>query len=128
MSRAKIRFRSLCQDSQTYASFDQDENHMVSTISFSLEIGDQTYPDMHVEVRQPFGANYENEPLEVASPKGAYSGPWNHNEFSDLCEQYYRRMIGSSGSAIRITGASNVRMRNNRFASEMVCEFDIPEN
>ncbi len=127
MPRARVRFNSVVQDSQTYASFSQSDNHMVSTIAFSLEIGDQTYADMQVEVRQPFGTNYETEPLEVARPTGSYRGPWNHKEFSELCEQYYRKLIGSSGRAIRIGGSSNVRMRDNRFVHAVDDEFDIPD-
>ncbi len=127
MPRAKIIFHSLVQNSQDYESFDKREDHMVSLIKFSIEVGGKTYPNMKVELRQPYGTDYETEPLEVGGPKGPYKGSWNHTAFADLCEKYYRSFVGSSGSGIRIAGGSNIRMRDNQFFSKMIAEFDIPE-
>ena len=55
-----------------------------------------------------------------------YHGPWNHSDFADLCEEYYRAAIGSQGSMIKITGGSSVTMINNRI--DMILDRDLEVN
>jgi len=127
MSKGKVTFQKLIQDSQDYSSFDKSQDHMVSTIHFILEVEGNRYDDMTVEVRQPYGTNYETEPIEVSEITGSYKGAWNHHQFADLCEDYYRMLIGSSGHAIRVEGARNVRMRNNTISRTVVREIETPD-
>lgn len=129
MTQAQIRFKEMIQDSQTYASFDADEDHVVSRIFFDLEVAGRQYNNMMVEVRQPYGTRYETEPLEVAKPTGPYDGPsWNHNAFSEHCKRYYNTLVSQKGRGIRIgAGASSCRMRDNRFSMEMLATIDLPE-
>ncbi len=127
MSKVKVIFRKLIQDSQDYSSFDKNEDHMVSTIHFSLEVKGNQYDDMTVEVKQPYGTNYQGEPIEVSKISGSYKGAWNHDQFADLCEEYYRMLIGSGGRTIRFEGARNIRMRDNTISQTLVREIDIPD-
>jgi hypothetical protein len=126
MATAKITFESLLQDSQDYATFDQSEAHVVSVIRFSMDIADKHFGDLSVEVRQPYGTDFESEPLEVSHVSG-YRGPWNHSGFADLAERYYRSFIGSSGRGIRIQRGSSIRMRNNMFVLRQEARLDIPD-
>lgn len=128
MAKARVVFHRIVQDTQDYGSFDSSADHMVSTLHFSLDVGDKHFDGLSVEVRQPFGTDFESEPLEVAHPVGPYRGPWNHGAFGTLCECYYRRAVGSTASGIRITGGSNVRMRGNQFAMTYSGEFELPES
>jgi len=124
--QANIHFKSLIQNTQDYATFDKNEAHMVSVINFDLKIGDQAFADLQVEVRQPYGTDFETEPLEVGSVIG-YDGPWNHLAFSDLCEAYYRSVIGGSGSGIRIEGSENLRMIGNMFGESTKATMEVQE-
>lgn len=128
MPKAIVIFQKLILDSQDYATFDKNEEHMVSIIHFTLQVEGNQYEDMTVEVRQPYGTDYESEPIEVGEIGGSYRGAWNHREFADLCEKYYRNLIGSRGCGIRIEGAHNVRMRNNAFSARVIREIQIPED
>jgi len=128
MSKAKITFQKIVQDSQDYGTFQKSDEHMVSIIHFKLEIKGKNFEDMKVEVRQPFGTDYETEPIEVGKISGPYKGPWNHRDFSELCEEYYTSFIGSQGRGISFGGAANIRMRNNTFTSLLIREIDIPEH
>jgi hypothetical protein len=101
---------------------------MVSTLHFSLDVAGRHYDDLYVEVRQSCGTGFESELVEVSKPVGSYRGPWNHQEFADVCEKCYRSAIGAQGSEIRIEGAKNVRMRRNEFGVNYPAEFDIPES
>ena len=92
-----------------------------------MDIGDKHFGGLSVEVRQPYGTDFESEPLEVSRVSGGYSGPWNHAGFAELAKQYYRSASGSSGHAIRIQGGSNIRMRNNSFGSRQEAELEIPD-
>lgn len=98
---------------------------MVSRISFDVKIGDREFPGLEVEVRQPFGTDYEGEPIEVGAVKN-YKGPWNHAAFSEECERYYRRLVGQSGSAICIPHGTNVRMRNNHIEFTAQTSIEVP--
>lgn len=125
---AQIRFKEMIQDAQNYASFDADDDHMVSKIIFDLEVDGSEYPNMVVEVSQPYGTRYETEPLEVGRPTGPYDGSWNHNAFSEHCERYYRNHVGQTGSRIRVRGgARSIRMRDNRSFRAMSATIELPE-
>lgn len=123
MPIVKVTFHKCIQDSQDYGS---DEEHMVSRIFFSLEIEGRKYENLHVDIKQSVGSNYESSPIEVYRPQG-YQGPLNYEAFRNAVEQYYRSLVGSTGSGIRIVGGTNVRMRNNVFIKEVTVEFPISE-
>jgi hypothetical protein len=127
MAKATVVFSRIVQDVQNYGQFDQDANYMVSTLHFSLTVGGKDYAGLSVEVRQPYGTDFEMQPLEVTKPKGSYHGPWNHAAFSNVCEEYYRSLIGAKGAGIRIAGGKNIRMRNNTFLKQHSAELDIPD-
>jgi hypothetical protein len=126
MAAAQILFTKAIQDSQDYGCFDKNDDYMVARVFFSIQVKGEEYPDVYVEVRQPYGTRYEEEPLEVSKPVG-YDGPWNHALFSELCENYYRSLIGSAGHAIRTEGTCNFRGRNNAFVREYRGSIDIPD-
>jgi hypothetical protein len=126
--KAKVTFNQLNQDTQDLAASDPDQNHMISRAFFTLEVGGKQYADMSVTLRQPFGTDYAKEPIEVEKPAGSYKGNWNHNDFRDAVEDYYRSAIGSGGSGIRVgAGSTNIRMRDNKFVFSKTYEFDIPD-
>lgn len=129
MRRVKVVYSHAVQDSQDYASFDKGQDHVVSTLHFSLEIDGITYGNLRVEVRQPYGTDFEKEPLEVGRPVGDYPPleTWNYPAFRDLCERYYRSCVGTRGRDIHISGGTNIRMRNNKMGSPWVAEFEIPD-
>jgi hypothetical protein len=125
MSKARVVFQRLFQDSQNIGS---DEDHMVSRVFFTLDVDGKTYEDMYVDVTQPYGTDFQEEPVEVGPPQGSYEGNWNHNEFREAVEHYYRSSVGAQGRGIRLgPGVQDVRMRNNTFAVQGKVEFDIPE-
>jgi len=125
MTNANVTFRRLVQDSQDYGSNDE---HMVSRAFFDLKIDDRAYQDLSVDIKQPVGSNFETSPLEISKPNG-YNGPFNHQAFRDAVENYYRGLVGSSGSGIHISGgASNIRMRNNTFLQEVHVKFSVSKD
>ena len=87
MPTARVVFDKGIQYSQDYGS---DDEHMVSRIFFSIEVGGRRYDGLHVDVKQTVGSSYENGPIEVSSPKGSYKGPFNHEAFRAAAENYYR--------------------------------------
>jgi hypothetical protein len=125
--KATLRFQKILQDTHDYDAFDKNGDHMVSKIEFSLAIDDKRYMNLVVEVRQPFGADFATDAIEVSRPKG-YDGAWNHSAFSDLCEEYYRQVIGPRGAAIGFGPRStNVSMRNNLIVIQKIAQMDIPD-
>jgi hypothetical protein len=116
-------FRECIQDSQDYGS---DDEHMISRVFFSLEVGGQRYDGLYVDIKQAVGSSYESGPIEVGTPCGAkYRGPFNHQAFSDGAEKYYRSLVGSKGRGIRVSGTPKIRMRNNRFVRPMTIEIEV---
>jgi hypothetical protein len=96
---------------------------MVSRVFFEFEFEGKVHKGLHADIKQPVGSSFETAPLEVSRPSG-YRGPFNYNAFRNAAEAYYRSLVGSQGHGIRIAGATNVRMRNNRFTKTTVAEFD----
>ncbi len=122
MPRAKIIFRELIQDSQEYGS---DDEYMVSRVFFDLEFDGETHRGLYANVKQPVGSSFEASPLEVSGPMN-YKGPFNMQCFQEAAERYYRGLVGSQGRAIRISGATTLRMWNNRYSQDasFECECD----
>jgi hypothetical protein len=123
MPHAKITFHELIQDSQDYGS---DDEHMVSRVFFDLEFDGEIKRGLYAHVKQPVGSSFETSPVEVSGPVNC-KGPFNMQCFQQAAEPYYRGLVGSQGSGIRISGgATNIRMRNNRYRQDAVfeCEFD----
>ena len=121
MEKTKVTFKKLVQDSQDFGS---DDDHMVSRIFFDLEHGGKTYRDLQVDIKQAVGGSIERDPIEVGHTKG-YSGPGNYSVFRAEAEKYFRSMVGSTASGIRISGGSNIRMRNNTFSRSHTVEFEV---
>src|ERR1019366_798822 len=116
MPHAKIIFRKLIQDSQEYGS---DDEYMVSRVFFDLEFDGETKRGLSANVKQPVGSSFETSPLEVSGPVN-HKGPFNMQCFQQAAERYYRGLVGSQGHMIRISGATNIRMRNNRYQQNAV--------
>lgn len=121
MAKAKVLFRELIQDSQEYGSNDE---HMVSRVFFDLEIDGVKHEGLYAKIKQAVGSSFESAPLEVSSPAN-YKGPFNFDAFRDVVERYYRGLVGGQGSGIRISGGSQIRMRNNRFEPPAIAEFEV---
>lgn len=121
MLKATVTFHKLIQDSQDYGS---DDEHMVSRAFFTLEIGGRIYSNLSVDIKQPLGSTVESTALEISHPND-YNGPINYAVFRDAVEQYYRSLVGTTGSGIRIQGGSNIRMQNNTFIKESKASFDV---
>jgi hypothetical protein len=117
---ANIDFYKIIQDSQEIGS---DDSHMVSRIFFRLQIYDQNYFDLNVDVKQTVGSDYETAPLEVGAPRG-YKGPFNHEAFQREVEQYYRESFGADGSVVSFSGGS-IRMFNNTMLRNKHVEFEV---
>jgi hypothetical protein len=121
---AKVIFHRCIQDSQDFGS---DNEHMVSRIFLTLEINGQRYENLHADIKQPVGSSYEFDPIEVYPLKG-YQGPLNYEAFRNAVEKYYRTLVGSTASGIRISGGLNFRMQNNIFDRPAIAEFQVSEN
>ena len=118
MAKARLVFEKCIQDSQDYGS---DDEHMISRVFFTLEVGGKRYDGLHADVKQTVGSSYEDGPIEISSPRGgSYKGPFNYDAFSAAVEKYYRSLVGSSA-----TGGGGARMRNNMFQRQEITEFEV---
>ena len=117
---AEVIFNQVLQNTHEYNCENEDDNVMVSKIGLIYNNQDFT-----VEIKQPFGTSFEeDEGLELYVPENSLLGELNYNSLSDECEAYYRSIIGSSGSGIRIEGCGNIHMSNNTFIQSR--QVDIP--
>jgi len=108
-----------------------DKAVMMSRVFFKLTTSDgkNTIP-LFVDIGQPYGTTYSEEPLETGSPfireadsypkqstngpflQTPFTGDWNHNDFADLAENYYRSLVGTDGNLINIGEDSSGSMSN----------------
>ena len=119
--KVKGLFYKCVQDSQEYGSNDE---FMVSRVFFSLEIDGKKYEGLYSDIKQTVGSDFETGVIEIGPPIG-YDGPFNYMAFRDAAEKYFRQLVGSKASGIRIEGGSNIRMMNNIFGFSMPFEFDV---
>jgi hypothetical protein len=96
MPNGTLEFKCIRINLRKTSTFGPDENQIDSLIEFDLRIGDECLRDLSTEVRQPIGTDFQSQPLEVGNVIG-YDGPWNSEEFREICERYYRAVIGSCG-------------------------------
>ncbi len=121
--KAHIKFSTMFQDIQDYKMTDPGEDQIVSKIGFSLELDGSRHGPLFVEVRQPMGTDYKTEPLTVGSlAQEVTDGPWNHEAFTAVVEDYYR---SSLEKGISLRKAPRVGMPNNPINYVKSYEFDI---
>ena len=96
MLTGTIEFKRIRINLKRASTFKPDETRIDSLIEFDLKVGNECLMDLKAEVRQQNGTDFQSQPLEVGDVVG-YDGPWNHDEFRECCETYYRDVIGSSG-------------------------------
>jgi hypothetical protein len=123
MAKARVVFKELLQNSQMLGSNDE---HMISRVTFDLEIGGKSFKNLQATIKQPLGSSFEKTGLEVSKPE-KYDGPFNYAAFRDAAEAYYRGLVGSTGLAIRVGGGRDVRMSDNVFKTNSVAEFEVAE-
>jgi hypothetical protein len=117
MKTLELTFSKCIQDSQEYGS---NNEHMVSRVYFSID-----GQEFECNIRQPYGEDFsfETTPIEVETPEQLRKRV-NYGEFRDAVESYFRGLVGSSASGIRISGKStNIRMRNNTFVVQKTYEI-----
>lgn len=108
----KVNIKKCIQDSQEFGS---DNEYMVSRVFFDIESEGTKYENLFVNIKQTVGSSYETGTIEVESPKD-YKGPFNYVIFAEEIRRYFRNLVGSQGSGIKISGnCSNIRMYNNTF-------------
>lgn len=116
-----ITFTHCMQNSQVHGTSNE---HMASTIGFHIRKGDDiqgtTAKELSCSVRQPAGGSFEYEttPIEVDVPDELIL-KINYSDFRDAVETYFREIIGSNGSGIRIgSNSRNTLMSNNLIISQ----------
>jgi hypothetical protein len=119
MAEFRVIFHECIQDSQEYGSNDE---HMVSRVFFSLEVDGRRVGDFSADLKQVVGGDIEHGEIEVGPPHN-YDGPFDHTQFAEAARKYFRSLVGSQGTGIRMEGSTNVRMRNNRFRKEAEFRF-----
>jgi len=121
MKKAKVTFTQCIQFSQEAGSNDE---HMVSRIYFTLEIGKERYQNLYTDIKQTVGSDFQTGAIEVSPPKG-YEGPFSYAAFREGAERYYRSSFGAQGTGFNFGSGGKISMRNNVVIKEMVIEFEI---
>lgn len=118
---AEVIFQGIVQGQHNYHFSNQDKDMMVATIDLIFNNS-----SFRIEVKQPHGTSFEeDEGFELYVPFDSPLRQLNYTALSDKCEEYYRRIFGSTGSMIQIgEGCTNITMSNNIVQSSW--RADIP--
>jgi hypothetical protein len=105
---------------------------MVSRVFFELVRDGEPVGSFYADLKQTVGSSYETGSIEVGppiTPDGTiYDGPFSHQKFAEATEAYFRGLVGSEGSGIRIEGgSSNIRMMNNVFEQPWSVIFEVAD-
>ncbi len=60
---------------------------MVSRVFFTIEEGGRRFGNLHADLKQIVGGDFERDRIEVSPPEG-YLGPMNYQAFRDGAERY----------------------------------------
>jgi hypothetical protein len=138
MSKGRVQFERCIQKKQYYAA--GEKSMMDARVFFTLSIDEASIKKLFVDISHPYDTEFESTEIEVGPPVNhmgdyvsysgpynhtIYRGPFNHEAFSDYVEEAYRSLVGSSGTGIRIEGASNATMINNTFSMNQSCEMEV---
>ena len=107
--KAKLLFHRCLQGMQDIGTSDE---FMVSRVFFSVQLTDRRIDGLFVDLKQTVSDDFETGTIEVGKPQGP-AGNIDYRAFRDAVEQYYRRAVGSTGSAIKIVRGGSAIMRNN---------------
>ena len=110
-----------CQ--QISQALGSNDEHMISRVFFSLDIGGKKTDNLHADIKQTVGSDFEKSNFEISPPE-EYKGQLNYSDFRNSIESYYRSLVGSQGGGIRVPNGGAVNMENNFFPKEMTFEFD----
>lgn len=123
MINARITFHKCIQDSKLFGS---DDQRMVSRIFLSIEVQDQRYPDIYVDVHQEPGSTFEEGALQVGPIQG-YSGPLNSWAFQQAAEAYYRSLAQYELARVKVPFGKNARRFENVVIHESTVNHQVYE-
>jgi hypothetical protein len=108
MPTGTIEFQCVRINLKRISTLESDETQIDSLIEFHFKSGRRRSRCLCVEVRQGSGTDFQSQPLEVGKAIG-YDGPWNDEEFRELCQRYYCDVIAACGLGGTINrGARNL--------------------
>jgi len=114
-STVQVTFVSLVQGTQMLKTPNEADDRMNARLVFTIAFEGREYRGGTVELNQPHGTSYEGAPIEcfeVRLPAG-FNRKLRHDDMHAAAERYYRSQIGSTGTAFRVEGATNVKMEGN---------------
>jgi hypothetical protein len=119
-TQANVSFRRAMQKEHSLLKEGSPDNRLIIVIDLTVKVGERSYSDLRVEISQPYGTHFK-ESFEVRPIEG-YTGPTlNRDQFVQMCEDYYRKMVGPTG----VIRANTVIMKNNWFLFPMERTIDL---
>ncbi|NLG33699.1 MAG: hypothetical protein GX550_09280 [Syntrophomonadaceae bacterium] len=107
-----VVFNKCIQDLQELGT----DEFMTSRLFFDLEVKGKKYENQECTIKQTVGSNFEGDSsfeVYVDFPK-----VWgvDYEKFQSAAKSYFRGLVGSSGTGIRVMNSHSTRMYNNTFA------------
>lgn len=106
----RINIHSIVVESLGHTKTDS-KNHLKAVVSLTIWAFGKSY-DMKVPVTVPYGDSPIYAELEVGSVKEAgYDLAWNHAQFREIVQRYFRKVVGEKGAAIAMKNPDNTQVR-----------------
>ncbi len=113
MKQAAVTFIQVDQKKHNVNDRDANTNILTAVLPLVVEYEGKRYEGLSVRVTQPYGSQFEAEPLEVGRVEGKLPVQLSHDQMSDAADDYYRHYFGSTGSAIGFSGGGSILMQDN---------------
>ena len=124
MRTTLVKFYRCIQDVQGVGTQEDqgisNDDYMLSDVFYTFEL-DGAQVEGEAIVKQIAGGNI-NDTFEVS-----VSGPFPREAINEAVEKCFRLCVGGNSAMLDITGATNVRMSNNRFDMEYTVELPVQE-
>jgi hypothetical protein len=114
-----VVFNKCIQDMQELGT----DEFMVSRLFFDLEVKGKRYGNQECTIKQTVGSNFEDDSsfeVYVDFPK-----IWgvDYEKFQNAAKSYFRALVGSTGTGIRVVNSQSIRMYNNTFVVKRIYDL-----
>lgn len=111
----RIVFHKLVQDGLEFGS---NERVSVSRVYFDLIYGEDTYPELYVDIEEPAGGTHDLKDVQV----GAFKSPveLDRKAFEEAVCRYYQSLVTSAGYGKHLAKDKGMRSHGDVLGLEQV--------
>jgi hypothetical protein len=123
MMNIQVNFEKV---DQAYQEIGNNSDAMIGAVYFNIIFNGKSIKS-YSNIKQEAGGSYPDCAIEASKPYG-FKGPFNHTQFQQEVENYFKSLIGPNGRCIRLVAGSKFTGNNNKFLVPKQIYLDVDDN